>query len=159
MGTEQELLTLNGKKYLLDIEQAKKLNLLKEKDTRVKSWEEFVEKYNHRASYWVSPVDGIINATCSPGIVLNARQLTQQEAVAINAFSKLLKLRRDWIGEWEPDWEDMNTSYGVIWANKNEAKSNTACTLSWPLSFPDYKMAKEFLETFRDLIEEAKTLI
>ena len=29
---------LEEKEYLLDIEQAKKLNLLKEKDNRVKSW-------------------------------------------------------------------------------------------------------------------------
>lgn len=152
-------ITLEGKEYQLDIEQAEKLGLLKEKDTRVKSWEEFVEKYNHRASYWVSAVDGIINATCSPGIVLNARQLTQQEAVAINAFSKLLKLRRDWIGEWEPDWSNTNTGHGVIWVDRNEIKANTAYTITFPLSFPKYKMAKEFLETFRDLIEDAKILI
>ena len=159
METKQELLTLNGKEYLLDIEEAKKLGLLKEKDNRVKSWEGFVDKYNHRASYWVSAVDGIINATCSPGIVVTARQLTQQEAVAINAFSKLLKLRRDWIGEWEPDWEDIDASYGVIWIHKNKLQANEACTPARSLSFPDYKMAQEFLETFRDLIEEAKILI
>ena len=29
---------LEEKEYLLDIEQAKKLNLLKEKDNRIKSW-------------------------------------------------------------------------------------------------------------------------
>ena len=33
-------ITLEGKEYQLDIEQAKKLNLLKEKDSRVKSWKE-----------------------------------------------------------------------------------------------------------------------
>ena len=45
METKQELLTLNGKEYLLDIEQAKQLGLLKEKDSRVKSWEEFAQKF------------------------------------------------------------------------------------------------------------------
>ena len=44
METKQELLMLNGKEYLLDIEQAEKLGLLKEKDSRVKSWEEFSGK-------------------------------------------------------------------------------------------------------------------
>lgn len=41
METKQELLTLNGKEYLLDIKQAEKLGLLKEKDNRVKSWKDF----------------------------------------------------------------------------------------------------------------------
>ena len=141
METKQELLTLNGKEYLLDIEQAKQLGLLKEKDSRVKSWEEFKEKYSNEVLHYT------------------ATQLTGDEATALAAFSKLLKLRRDWIGEWEPDWEDMNTSYGVIWANKNKIQANTACTLTRTLSFPDYKMAKDFLETFRNLIEEAKILI
>ena len=36
-------ITLEGKEYQLDVEQAKKLNLLKEKDSRVISWEEFVK--------------------------------------------------------------------------------------------------------------------
>ena len=36
-------ITLEGKEYQFDIEQAKKLNLLKEKDNKVKIWEEFKE--------------------------------------------------------------------------------------------------------------------
>ena len=129
-------ITLEGKEYQLDIKQAKKLGLLKEKDNRVRSWEEFKKKYPNQFF-----------------------QFTTRESQALTAFSKLIKLRRDWIGEWEPNWEDTNTSYGVIWVNKNKLQVNTACTLSWPLSFPDYKMAQEFLKTFRDLIEEAKILI
>lgn len=155
MRTKQELLTLNGKEYLLDIEQAEKLGLLKEKDSRVKSWEEFVNKHLKSNSFFYN--EGIVTQTISPyGL---SEQLTPHEARALAAFSKLLKLRRDWIGEWEPDWKNTNVSYGVIWVDKNEPKANTACTLSRSLSFPDYKMAKEFLGTFRNLIEEAKILI
>ena len=147
-------ITLEEKEYQLDIEQAEKLGLLKEKDSRVRSWKEFTTKYDK--AY-------IVNGTCaSPqeaNIFCTASQLTIHEAKAIEAFSKLLKLRRDWIGEWEPDWSDGQTSHGIIWLNKNKIQANTACTIAFPLSFPDYKMAKEFLETFRDLIEEAKTLI
>jgi hypothetical protein len=148
-------ITLEGKEYQLDIEQAKQLGLLKEKDDRVRSWKEFINKHLESKSFYCN--DGTVNQTISPyGL---SEQLTPHEAKALAAFSKLLKLRRDWIGEWGPDWEDMNTSYGVIWANKNKIQANTACTLTRTLSFPDYKMAKEFLETFHDLIEEAKILI
>jgi hypothetical protein len=140
METKQELLTINGKEYLLDIEQAEKLGLLKGKDDKVKSWDEFMKKYSRASSFtWA--------------------QLTQHEADAIAAFSKLLKLRRDWIGEWEPDWSNKQTGHGVIWLNRNEIQANTAYTIAFPLSFPKYTMAKEFLDTFRELIEEAKILI
>lgn len=154
METKQELLTLNGKEYLLDIEQAKQLGLLKEKDNRVKSWKDFAKKYD-RAYI----VDDTSSFPKEGNVFYVGSQLTIHEAKAITAFSKLLKLRRDWIGEWEPDWKDMDASYGIIWVNKNEVKANTACTISHLLSFPNYKMATEFLETFRDLIEEAKILI
>lgn len=157
METKQELLTLNGKKYLLDIEQAQQLGLLKEKDDRVRSWDEYIKKYSNKHAYSYNNTAGIIIRTSNS--IYTTEQLTPHEAKAIAAFSKLLKLRRDWIGEWEPDWKDMNTSYGIIWVNKNEVKANTACTISHLLSFPNYKMAQEFLETFRGLIEEAKILI
>lgn len=152
-----ETIILNGKEYQLDIEQAKKLNLLKEEDNRVRSWSEYIKKYLGVHGYSYNMTANMITHSGTP--IYTADQLTPHEAKAITAFSKLIKLRRDWIGEWEPDWEDMNTSYGVIWANKNKIQANTACTLTRALSFPDYKMAKEFLETFRDLIEEAKILI
>ena len=105
----------------------------------------------------------IVNETSAFPIEANVfctgSQLTVHEAKALAAFSKLLKLRRDWIGEWEPDWSNMKTGHGIIWLNKNELQANTAYTIAFPLSFPKYTMAKDFLETFRDLIEEAKILI
>ena len=84
---------LEGKEYQINIEQAKKLNLLKEKDNRVRSWEEFKEKYNNIEGYtYITISDTIINHD-SPTNTPN--QLTPHEAKALAAFSKLLKLRRD----------------------------------------------------------------
>ena len=157
METKQELLTLNGKEYLLDIEQAEQLGLLKEKDSRVKNWEEFKEKYRYKTSYYAGP-DNVVNTICDPGIIQCARQLTSHEAKAIAAFSQLLKLRRDWVEEWEPDWEDESKKYVLrIWRNHIcfEVERNNSAALS----FPTEKMAKDFLETFRELITEAKILI
>ena len=142
METKQELLTLNGKEYLLDIEQAKQLGLLKEKDSRVKSWEEFKEKYSNELLHYT------------------ATQLTVEEATALAAFSKLLKLRRDWIGEWEPNWGRTEEKKYVIERKRiSQFEITTYFTNSRALSFPSYELALEFLETFRDLIEEAKRLI
>lgn len=146
-------ITLEEKEYQLDIEQAEKLGLLKEKDSRVRSWKEFTTKYDK--AY-------IVNGTCaSPqeaNIFCTASQLTIHEAKAIEAFSKLLKLRRDWIGEGEPDWKNSESKYIIVnWRTNLQVEySQILCR---PLSFPTKQMAQEFLETFRNLIEEAKTLI
>ena len=140
MEIKQELLMLNGKEYLLDIEQAEKLGLLKEK--KVKSWDEFKEKYS------------------AQGFHNMGTQLTLRESYALEAFSKLLKLRRDWIGEWEPDWNIVEERKYVIERKRiSQFEVTVYFTNSRSLSFPSYELAQEFIETFRDLIEEAKTLI
>jgi hypothetical protein len=148
---------LEGKEYLLNVNQAEKLGLLKKKDSKVTSWNEYVKKYLGTHGYSYNMNANMITHSDTP--IYTADQLTQHEAKALAAFSQLIKLRRDWIGEWEPDWEDIDASYGVIWLNKNKLQANAACTPARSLSFPTEKMAKEFLDTFRDLIEEAKTLI
>ena len=151
-------ITLEGKEYQLDIEQAKELGLLKEKDSsRVMSWKEFELKYSSKTGYcWSSLRNNLVkNAvpTCTD------EQLTPHEAKSLAAFSKLLKLRRDWIGEWEPDWETTSTNKYVIECIENRIRTYTQWTYARSLSFPTKQMAREFLETFYDLIEEAKILI
>lgn len=148
---------LEGKEYLLNVDQAEKLGLLKKKDNKVMSWNEYIKKYLGTHGYSYNMNANMITHSDTP--IYTADQLTQHEAKALAAFSQLIKLRRDWIGEWEPDWEDIDASYGVIWINKNKLQANAACTPARSLSFPTEKMAIEFLKTFRDLIEEAKTLI
>lgn len=148
---------LEGKEYQLDIEQAKKLNLLKEKNNKVKSWSEFKEKYSGSKGYYWSSYYNNLEETCS--LLITNEQLTSHEAKALAAFSKLLKLRRDWIGEWEPDWTNYNTYNFIISHVNKDIKVNTRNVSASSLSFPTEQMAKEFLETFRDLIEEAKILI
>ena len=157
MEPKLELVTINGKEYQLDIEQAKKLNLLKEKDSRVRSWEEFVRKYDGFCGYSYSTTANMITRLDPP--IYTRSQLTSHEAKAIAAFSKLLKLRRDWIGEWEHDWSIRGQLRGIVLVNHNRLTASASCTVSHPLTFPTEQMAKDFLETFRDLIEEAKILI
>lgn len=150
------IIILEGKEYQLDVEQAKKLNLLKENNNKIRSWEEYIKKYSNTKSYAYNNEANIIMD--SPNSKYTAEQLTPHEAKALAAFSKLIKLRRDWIGEWEPDWEDESGKCVIrIWRNHIyfEVERNNSAALS----FPTDKMAKEFLETFRSLIEQAKILI
>ena len=156
METKQELLTLNGKEYLLDIEKAKELGLIKEKDTRAKSWAEFVTKQIGKRGHAYDIAHEVFTYPETP--VYAGDQLTSYEAKAIARFSQLLKLRRDWIGEWEPDWTNSRMKWG-IYCMSNKIKYDWCAELHHALTFPTQQMAHEFLETFRDLIEEAKTLI
>jgi len=148
-------ITLEGKEYQLDIEQAKKLNLLKEKSDRVKSWEEFKEKYINKGYVYIEEIKQT-QPTAMPLYI--GDQLTKHEAKALAAFSKLLKLRRDWIGEWEPNYPSSEFIHMIVnWSNYIQVEFSQ--NLAHSLSFPTKQMAQEFLETFRDLIEEAKILI
>lgn len=147
-------ITLEGKEYQLDIEQAKKLNLLKEKDNRVKSWKDFAKKYDK--AYIVDDTSAFPK---EGNVFYVGSQLTIHEAKALTAFSKLLKLRRDWIGEWEPDWNKPYADKFIIYGYLNKIGVCNSTTTSASLSFPSNQMAEGFLETFRDLIEKAKILI
>ena len=124
-----------------------------EKDSKVKNWNEFTTKYDK--AYVISdssafPIEANVFCTQS--------QLTLHEAKALASFSKLLKLRRDWIGEWEPDWTSSNYKY-VLYRVGYTIRICGSINTASSLAFPSNEMAKEFLETFRDLIEEAKILI
>lgn len=154
MDINMTTITLEGKEYQLDIEQAKKLGLLKEKGSRVRSWEDFAKKYDK--AY-------IVNETSAFPIEANVfctgSQLTVHEARALAAFSKLLKLRRDWIGEWKSDWHNPTILKHCLMVNYEEVSVVPYQTLGHVFSFPTEQMAEEFLKTFSDLIEEAKILI
>jgi hypothetical protein len=150
------IVNLEGKEYQIDIQQAKKLGILKEKDTRCKSWEEFKLKYKNSRGYNIDSLTYEIYNPLNPISV--CEQLTENEAIAISAFSKLLKLRRDWIGTWEPNWHNSENKY-CISVCETHIKVNSFCAIQQTFSFPTREMAEEFLKCFKDLFEQCKNLI
>ena len=155
---ENVTITLNGKDYNIDVEKAKELGVLKEKDTsRCKSWEEFKKKYLKKQGFFYNECDMCIALTNNP--TKASEQLTKNEAIAIKAFSKLLKLRRDWIGDWNPDWSNGGVKKYCIEVNKNEFHIDYHYTYSRIFSFPTKEMAEGFLKCFKVLFEQCKNLI
>lgn len=138
---------IDGKSYLIDLEKATEQGLLKEKDKKPHSWEEFM---NTR-----------FPMQCSHGnredIVLSTA-LSQEEAKALKALNKLIILRDAWWGEWEPDWNNDENKYCIYSFNSGMRISDT-CYSPFFLAFPTKEMATDFLKTFRDLIEEAKMFL
>ena len=79
--------------------------------------------------------------------------------IKYEAYYKLEKLRDCWRQGWEPDWNDAKQAKYYICYYQDKFKISTICETRCFLSFPTYKMAKEFLECFRDLIKQAEDLI
>lgn len=148
---ENVTITLNGKDYNIDVEKAKELGVIKEKDTRCKSWEEFIKKYLNMYGYRKGT-----RISCP---IYIEDQLTQDDSLALSAFSKLLKLRRDWIGDWNPDWCNGSVRKYYIEVRRNEFYIDYHYVYSRTFSFPTKEIAIEFLECFRNLFEQCKNLI
>ncbi len=147
--------TINGVEYSLDLEKAKELGVLKAEGC--KSWENFCDKYETKQGFHYNDTIEkvvIVDYPCN----IN-EQLTENEAIAIDAFSKLLKLRRDWIGDWEPDWANGSVRKYYIEVRNNEFHIDYHYVYSRTFSFPTKEMAEEFLNCFRDLFEQCKMLI
>ena len=154
---------LNDKNYIIDIEKAKELGVIKEKDSKCRSWEDFVKKYVCQGTGYDH--DGwrydyntkSVYVSHTPAKI--EYQFTREEAVAIDAFSKLLKLRRDWIGNWNPDYCNSDERKYCIEVYKNEFYITNLGNYSKTFSFPTEEMAEEFLECFRNLFDQCKCII
>ena len=81
-----------------------------------------------------------------------------EDVETLEAFSKLLRLRKDWVGEWKPDWMSEDPKF-VIVIEKNNIEDDLNYSISNAMSFPTKEMRDEFIETFKDLLEIAKPLL
>lgn len=139
----------------------------KELNPLPRSWEEFCEKHpiqDHEAFINFTNGDITICKECAgSGLRIWMRKpekdrckcVSQKSAEAHLALIQLEQLRDCWRQGWKPT---RGESYYVIKIGFIGLDVYRFCTVEF-LSFPTYKMAKEFLECFRDLIEKAGDLI
>lgn len=76
------------------------------------------------------------------------------------ALCQLLVCRNAWWKQlgWKPDWEKPEEKHCIVFKYdgvEKQVKTYESCILA----FPKYEVRDKFLETFRDLIEEAKELL
>ena len=76
------------------------------------------------------------------------------------ALCQLLVCRNAWWKQlgWKPDWTDICTKH-CIGYNKDVASKAVSSFSNYILAFPTPEVRDQFLETFKDLIEEAKELL
>lgn len=80
---------------------------------------------------------------------------------AIRALCELIFTRNAWWKqlEWKPDWKDTDTIKSVIRYCAGDVVLDESYQLNAILAFPTPKVRDQFLEAFKDLIEEAKELL
>ena len=132
-----ETIIINDKEYKLDVEKAKELGLLKAKDTKPRSWSEYCN---------------------NAGRNIYDKFSSCEESKAFVALGKLIQLRDAWLGEWTPDWNNSEDKY-YIWVLNGEMCIGTTIFSQCMLAFPTEEMRDDFLETFLDIIEQAKMFL
>lgn len=141
--------------------------VLKEKDTKPKSWKEFCENFPIlEGNAFIDSVSTIhtyekFDEYVFRDVVSDKNMcVSKEEAEAFLALMQLRQLRKAWVG----DWEQSNSSgvIGVIFYDTVNDEVITESGNFWtgiPLSFPTIEMAREFLDCFKDLCETAKILL
>ena len=130
------------------------------KNSKPRSWEEYREQVHNTSSFSIglATLDGCVIEGNRGEIPCVGEVNTEEEAKAVIALCKLIQLRDAWWGNWKPDWKDTNYKY-VIEGQSNEISTKCYVYTHRLLSFPTQQMRDEFLDTFRDLIKEAKLLL
>ena len=155
MGTNNIINIPEG--FEIDKEQSTKRQIvLKPISCRPRTWEEYCEKMNGKDSYYCDH-NKVVSSQFGSHPVLS--EFTDKEDVeALIAFSKLLKLRKDWIKDWKPDWTKIGYKFTIV-TQENDVCRGTNSDIGRSISFPTVDMRDEFLDCFKDLLEQAKTLL
>ena len=158
MGTKNIINIPEG--YEIDKEQSTERQIVLRKiDNRVRSWEEYCDKMEGKDSYYFNEIVGkICSAKFKEDFILS-EFVDDEDVVAIVAFSKLRKLRKQWIGEWKPDYNNYNEVKFTIITAENEISKGERYTVSCSMSFPTEEMRDEFFNCFKDYLEQAKSLL
>lgn len=146
--------------YEIDKEQSteRQIVLRKIENKSARSWKEYCEKMKGKDSYFYNnAIRRIVDSQFGSEPVLSEFE-DMEDVETLEAFSKLLRLRKDWVGEWKPDWESDESKYTII-NEGNLFVSSLNVAVSSPMSFPTEEMRDEFLATFKDLLEQAKSLL
>lgn len=125
------------------------------KPNKYRTWKEFcdnaeLEESPGRRTY--VPIDALYNYKAGVKYVN-----------PINVLSKLLILRKEWVGDWECKDSTVDDNWCIVRDFDNITKSYVLTIkniyIKPVFSFPTEEMAKEFLECFEDLFKEAEDLI
>ena len=145
--------------YELDKEQSTetKVVLKKIEDKRVDSWQEYCELMKDKDSCFVD-MNGNIRTTHFLATAAVGEFEDKDDAVAFAALYKLICLRRNWVGNWKPDWTSREPTF-IIVNSRDHINDGVSYNVNNPMIFPTEEMRDKFLDTFKDLLEQAKPFL
>lgn len=149
------------KGYVIDNENSTDTNIVLKfiETSRPKTWQEYRAKMNGKKSYYINnTICGVIPSEFGVDPIISEFD-NKEDAEAFAAYSKLLKLRKDWIGDWKPNWANNYQKKYIICNYSDIVAKDTMITASHGLSFPTPEMRDEFFDCFKDFLEQAKDLI
>lgn len=141
-----------------------KIVFKKKENTKPKTWEEYCKNKEDKQVWFVKENSNIgechLNLMCRP-INEDKNTLPSKElAEAFLAMMQLMSLRQAWIGDWKPDWNAVDSNKYCIEGDGNyDFKITILSETRSSLSFPTKEMAEDFMNYFKELLENAKPLI
>lgn len=146
--------------YVIDKENSTDTNIVLKKifeSTKSRTWEEYCKKMRNEDSCYF--VDWNLCYSRFGLAPMVSEFADKEDAEAFAALSKLLKLRKDWVGDWKPNWTNGSQRKYIICRYENRVTKDLLFSTAHCLSFPTKEMCDEFFECFKDLLEQAKDLI
>ena len=145
--------------YVIDKENSTTDNIVLKRveHSRPRTWDEYCDKMKGKSAYYMTC--GYIHPSHFLAEPVLSEFERKEDVESFAAYSKLLKLRNDWVGDWEPDWTNMHQLKFTIVNQENKIFGCVHNRSSHSMSFPTKEMRDEFLECFKDLLEKAKKLI
>jgi hypothetical protein len=145
--------------YEIDKEQSTFENIVfKEiKNDLPKSWEDLE---NLKGFYVGNTSDVVMTSdNVRKGKINRFIFATKEQAEASIALAQLSQLREVYRQGWKPDWTTEDRKFCIETFGNNELEIDNWHRRNYFLSFQSYEIAQEFLENFRNLIEQARPLI
>ena len=147
--------------YVIDNENSTDTNIVLKliETSRPKTWQEYCAKMSGKESYYTTnTICGVIPSKFGVDPIISEFD-NKEDAEAFEAYSKLFKLRKQWIGEWKPNWANESQRKYVIFNYAGEVVRDRSLSTAHCLSFPTLEMREEFFECFKDYLKQAKDLI
>ena len=137
--------------------------VFKKKDTKPRSWEEYCNNYVGKVFYIDKNSDICGGDETWGGLFRKKDKNTlpsKELAESFLAMMQLMSLRQAWVGDWEPDWDNVcSDKYCILGKHNNDFEIRDLNTVRCQLSFPTEEMAGDFRNCFKDLLNVAKPLI
>lgn len=159
----EKTITFNiPKGYVIDKENSTDSNIVLKliEPSKPKTWEEYCEKMRGKNSYYINNAvyEEVISSKFRAEPMVSEFD-NKEDTEAFAALSKLLKLRKEWIGDWKFNWANDSQKKYIICNYSGAVAKDTLISAAHCLSFPTSEMRDEFFDCFKAYIKQAKTLI